>query len=174
MTPELKIACEVVFQEHKVSSHPIKWNRDAFHGRISIGLSEMAKVTLVKKNIILLPNKSKKIITLLNPVVAAAASFEEAEEMIENKVPALVASMADDHPTYIAGQVSGFVSRPSAYSHRLLPIGGNPEAQVAEIKWYLKPLFYYVVWPVCAAAAGALIAFLIDLIYTELFLNMKY
>ena len=30
MTPELKIACEIVFQEHKVSIHPIKWNRIYF------------------------------------------------------------------------------------------------------------------------------------------------
>ena len=37
MTPELKIACEVVFQEHKTSSYPVTWNRDAFRGRLSTG-----------------------------------------------------------------------------------------------------------------------------------------
>jgi hypothetical protein len=101
MTPELKIACEVVFQEHKSSGQPIKWTRDTFRGRISIGLSEMAKETLIRKNIILIPNKSKRIITQLNPAVAIATSFEEAEEMIKNKTPVLVSSMADEQPTYI-------------------------------------------------------------------------
>lgn len=173
MTPELKIACEVVFQEHKISSQPIKWNRDAFRGRISIGLSEMAKETLVRKNIIILPNKSKKIITLLNPAVATAESFEEAEEMIVNKVPALVADMAEKHSAYSAGMDSGFTNSTSTYSQRLLPIAGNSETPIAEIEWYLKPLFYYVVWPVCAMAAGALIAYLIGFTYTELFLNLK-
>ena len=173
MTPELKNACEVVFQEHKLSSQPIKWNRDVFHGRISIGLTEMAKMTLVEKNIIFLPDKSKKIVTLLNPTVAAAASFEEAEDMIENKVPTLVTSMADDQTTYIAENVSDFTRRPSKYSHYLLSIPGKPEMPVAEIKWYMKPLFLYIVWPVCAAAAGALILFLLGFAYTELFLDLK-
>src|SRR6185369_13502866 len=89
MTPELKTACELVFQEHKLSAQPIKWSRDAFRGRISIGLSEMAKETLVKKNIIVWPDKSKKIFTKLNPDVAMARSFEEAEKMIETRKPML-------------------------------------------------------------------------------------
>src|SRR6478672_740326 len=89
MTPELKTACELVFQEHKLSAQPIKWSRDAFRGRITIGLSELAKETLVKKNIILWPDKSKKIFTKLNPDVASARSFEEAEKMIETKKPVL-------------------------------------------------------------------------------------
>src|SRR6476660_4639037 len=89
MTPELKTACELVFQEHKLSAQPIKWSSDAFRGRISFGLSEMAKETLVKKNIILWPDRSKKIFTKLNPDVATAHSFEEAEKMIETKKPAL-------------------------------------------------------------------------------------
>src|SRR5215475_10004455 len=89
MTPELKVACELVFQEHKSSGQPIKWSRDAFRGRISIGLSEMAKETLVKKRIILLPNKAKKTFTQLNPEVASATSFEEAEQMIDGKLAAM-------------------------------------------------------------------------------------
>ena len=89
MTPELKTACELVFQEHKLSAQPIKWSSDAFRGRISFGLSEMAKETLVKKNIILWPDKSKKIFTKLNPDVVTASSFEEAEKMIETKKPVL-------------------------------------------------------------------------------------
>src|SRR5215510_5615586 len=96
MTPELKTACELVFQEHKLSAQPIKWTRDIFRGRISIGLSEMAKETLVKKNIILWPDKSKKVFTKLNPDVATASSFEEAEKMIETKTPAVTFTPAID------------------------------------------------------------------------------
>lgn len=172
MTPELKTACEVVFQEHKVTSQPFKWNNDAFRGRISIGLSEMAKLTLVGKNIIIVPEKSKKIITLLNPAVATAGSFEEAEKMIVNKVPALVASRADEDPPLIE-MGSMFVSSSAAYPDRLLRIAGHVEAPVAGIRWYLKPLFYYVIWPICGAVAGALIAYLIGLAYTELFFDLK-
>ena len=171
MTPELKNACEVVFQEHKLSSQPIKWNRDVFHGRISIGLTEMAKMTLVEKNIIFLPDKSKKIMTLLNPTVATATSFEEAEDMIENKVPTLVTAIADEQTTYTAENISGFTSKPSAYSHFRLSFSDKPDMPVAEIKWYMKPLFLYLVWPVCAGAAGALILFLLGVAYTELFLD---
>ncbi len=173
MTPELKKACEVVFQEHKLSGQPIKWNRDIFHGRISLGLTEKAKMTLVEKNIIFSPDKSKKIITLLNPTVAAATSFEEAEDMIENKVPALVTAIADEQTTYTAENISGFTSKPSTYSHFRLSFSDKQEMPVAEIKWYMKPLFLYIVWPVCAAAAGALILFLLGFAYTELFLDLK-
>ena len=52
MTPELKNACEVVFQGHKTSVKPITWNKDAFRGRLPFGLSAMAKEILVSKNII--------------------------------------------------------------------------------------------------------------------------
>ena len=79
MTPELRTSCELVFQEHK-SSSLITWNKDAFRGRMSIGLSEMAKATLLQKNIIYFPKPTKKTITVLNPEVAGASSFEEAVE----------------------------------------------------------------------------------------------
>ena len=172
MTPELKTACEVVFQEHKISAQPIKWDRGAFRGRISIGLSEMAKETLIKKKIIFLPDKSKKIITLLNPDVSAAASFEEAEDMMGNNVLAAVASIPDDAPAYIIHQISGSGIAPSLYADQLLPFAGKPETRIAGIKWYMKPLFYYVIWPFCAAAVGALIAYLIGVAYTKLFLDL--
>ena len=110
MTPELKKACEVVFQEHKLSNQPIKWNRDIFQGRISLGLTEKAKMTLVEKNIIFSPDKTKKIITQLNPTVAAATSFEEAEDIIENKVLTVVTSMADDQSTFFTESISDFTS----------------------------------------------------------------
>ena len=173
MTPELKTACEVVFQEHKLSSQ-IKWNRDVFRGQISLGLSELAKETLVRKNIILLPNKSKKIITLLNPAVATASSFEEAEGIIENKAQAVIANIPADRPVYIAPQapVSAAISH-LEYSPQWSPIAAKSQIQVAGIKWYMKPLFYYVVWPFCAVVAGVLISFLIDFTYTKLFLDLK-
>lgn len=170
MTPELKIACEVVFQEHKVSVHPVKWNKDVFRGRISHGLSEMAKETLVSKNIIIIPNKSKKIITLLNPAVAEATSFEEAEEMIGNKVQALITA-PNDRPAYFAHQVSSLDIVSSSYSHQLLPLTGKSQTGIARIKWYMKPIFYYVVWPFCAVVAGAAISWLIGFAYTKLFLD---
>ena len=87
MTPELKVACELVFQEHKSSSYPVTWNRDAFRGRISTGLTEMAKDTLLRKNIICYPNPGKKILTVLNPAVQTASNYEEAEDMVLNKIP---------------------------------------------------------------------------------------
>lgn len=172
MTPELKTACEVVFQEHKISGLPVKWNRDSFRGKISIGLSEIAKETLVRKNIILLPHRSKKIITHLNPAVAAAASFEEAETMIENKIPDLTAGITDE-PVHITHQVSGSVTPRPAFSYPLLSIAGKSGSRIAGVKWYMKPLFYYFVWPVCVAAAGALITYLIGIAYSALFLNPK-
>ncbi len=172
MTPELKTACELVFQEHKTSS-PIKWNRDSFRGRISIGLSEMAKETLVKKNIIFLPHKNKKIITLLNPEVATASSFEEAEKIIVTKTPELVTRSEYDPDTYINDHVFGFAATPSKYAHHVVSISDEPAAFISATKWYLKPAFCYFIWPVCAAVAGALLSWLLDFTYTELFLDVK-
>src|SRR5215467_11997819 len=118
MTPELKTACEVIFQEHKV--HPIKWNRDSFRGKISIGLSDMAREILVKKNIILLPNKSKKAFTQLNPDVATADSFEEAEKMVGTKKTEPANDSDYDAKTYIAEHVVGspfkFTSVPPSHN----------------------------------------------------------
>jgi|SRR5688500_16982692 len=172
MTPELKIACEVVFQEHKSSSYPVTWNRDAFRGRISTGLTDMAKDTLLRKNIIRYPNPAKKILTVLNPVVSGASSYEEAEDMILNKVPSLVVSIADDRPTYVANHASSFTRQPA--THRLLSITGTTtETITSEVKWYMKPLFVYVVWPACAAVAGGVIAFLMGSAYTELVFDLK-
>jgi len=170
MTPELKTACELIFQEHKLSAQPIKWNRDAFRGRISIGLSEMAKETLVKKNIILLPAQSKKLFTQLNPDVAGAHSFEEAEKIIETKIPNLH-TPAYDAETYITDHVFGFSATPPRAQQR--PVARTPQIKLADKKWYLKPFYLYVAWLICGAAAGVLISRLMDLAYTELFLNPK-
>jgi hypothetical protein len=172
MTPELKTACEVVFQEHKSLSQ-VKWNRETFHGRISIGLSEMAKETLVKKSIIFFPDKAKKIITLLNPAVAVAATYEEAVVMVANKTTAIAVSVVENRPAFIDDELPVFVSDAPEKSYQLLPGVISYETPVAEMKWYLKPVFYYILWPLCALIAGALIAFLLGLAYTELFLSQK-
>ena len=171
MTPELKTACEVVFQEHKASSYPVTWNRDAFRGRLSTGLTEMAKDTLIRKNIIYYPNPAKKINTVLNPAAFTADSFEEAENMVLNKVPALSASHVDNRGSLVANKIPAFVSRPVA--HRLVTLSGETEIIPAEIKWYMKPVFYYFVWPVLAAVVGGLIAYLMGTIYTELVFDLK-
>jgi hypothetical protein len=172
MTPELKIACEVVFQEHKTSAQ-IKWDRDAFRGKISIGLSEMAKETLVKKNIIFWPNKSKKIITLLNPDVATATSVEEAEEIMEHKTPELANSVEYDPESYIAGHVLGFDEPPVKPTVQPATITVNAEPRSSGTQWYMKPVFYYLVWPVFAIAAGALLSYLLVLAQSKLFLHLK-
>jgi hypothetical protein len=174
MTPELKIACEIVFQEHKSSSHPVTWNRDAFRGRISTCLTDIAKDTLLRKNIIKYRNPARKILTVLNPAVSAAASFEEAEDLLLNKVPLLVAGIADDRPSYIANHVSSSATQPT--TRRLVSITGTgttTKVITGDVKWYKKPAFVYIIWPACAAIAGGLIAYLIGSAYTELVFDLK-
>ncbi len=166
MTPELKNACEVVFQEHKTSVKPITWNKDSFRGRLPFGLSAMAKEILVTKNIICFPNPEKKIITRLNPVAVAASNFEEADGLVQNRMPAFVTSIPDDEPDYIANPVN-----PSTKNNNYLfvRITGQPVAVANETKWYMRPLFYYVVWPACAAVAGAIITWGISFVYSKIF-----
>lgn len=170
MTPELKSACELVFREHKLSAQPIRWDREAFRGKISIGLSEMAKETLVQKNIILLPAKPKKLFTQLNPDVATAGSFEEAEKIIETKVPNGVNTFGYDAETYITNHVFGYAATPV---NRKLQKERKPKVASGNVKWYMRPFYLYVAWPVCGAAAGLLVARLMDLVYTMLFLTHK-
>jgi hypothetical protein len=162
MTPELKIACEIVFQEHKTSPDPILWSKNAFRGRISIGLREMAKETLVRKNVIYYLNPVKKINTLLNPAAVEAATFEEAIQLVQNKMPVLLASTADQRPAYIPMKVSTPINLSPKPTLRLVKITGEPETAITKVKWYLKPIFYYVVWPLCSAAVSILIAYLIS------------
>src|SRR5262249_16054113 len=162
-----KTACEVVFQEHKLATQPIKWSRDAFRGRISIGLSEMAKETLVKKNIILWPDKAKKVFTKLNPDVATASSFEEAEKMIETKTPA-VALMPAMEDGFSVGDVAADLDTPNDSpigSYNLLKVVPVSEIPAPEIKWWMKPVYFYFVWPVCGAVVGVLISMLMNLVY---------
>jgi hypothetical protein len=172
MTPELKVACEVVFQEHKASHHSVTWNRDAFLGRLSTGLTEMAKDTLLRRKIIYYPNPSKKMITLLSPQAEHASSFEEAERMINSQVPVLypaasehagAAMKVEPAKTYISKPV--IVQRFTTLAERT--------TVVADARWYKQPLFYYFVWPVCAAVAGMVIAHYIGALYTEIFFDLK-
>lgn len=163
MTPELKIACEVIFQEHK-NSLPIAWNKDVFRGRLSMGLCEKAKQTLLSKNVIYFTNRTKKTITVLNPSAAKASTFEEAVEIVENNVsvstPALVPAMVEEQsgPDYIDAEIS----LPAKYTHRVIHMNHpQPELAIAKAKWYMKPFFFYVVWPVCAAIVGIAISFLV-------------
>ena len=173
MTPELRSACELIFQQHKVSGQRIKWDKDVFRGQISIGLSEMAKETLVKKSIILLPVKSKRTFTELNPAVAAADSFEEAARMIERKIPEANAP-AYDPETYITNHVFGFPASPPARNSRNRTVSKQAlRSNEEQTSWWMKPVYLYFVWPVCGVAAGILISLLMDFVYTELFLNSK-
>ncbi|MBL7740341.1 MAG: hypothetical protein JNK14_14085 [Chitinophagaceae bacterium] len=173
MTPELKKACEVIFQEHKTISQ-LKWERHSFHGRLSIGLCEMAKQTLVRKNILLLPDKSKKMITLLNPAVVAAANVEEAEEMIIHKkviAPSIVTG--DVHTVMIKDEHPAFYIPVTENADSLLINGNMLTTNTAATKWYMRPVFYYIIWPICALVTGALIAYLLGVAYTELFPAIK-
>jgi hypothetical protein len=162
MTPELKTACELVFQEHKISGKPISWNKDSFRGRLSFGLSAMAKQTLEGRNIIHTVSPAKKTVTVLNPAAASAASFEEAEEIMQNKPSVLVAHKTNERPEYIAHHVPGFVNskdNSESSEKRSTSITIRPT-----LKWWIKPLFYYAAFLVCAAAAGALITYLLGLL----------
>jgi hypothetical protein len=168
MTPELKIACEVVFQEHK-TSHPISWNKDIFRGRVSIGLSEKAKETLVSKNVIYFPNRAKKAITVLNPSVAAAATFEEAVEIVQNKLTASVSDIIKEQPAYTEVEIPAFINRSATYTHRVIEYTDRPETAVVAIKWYMKPVFCYILWPLCAIVVGAGISYLMTEYIAEIF-----
>jgi hypothetical protein len=166
MTPELKNACEVVFQAHKVSLKPIVWSKDSFQGRLSFGLSAMAKEILVSKNIICFPKPDKKIITRLNPVAVSADNFEEAGDLIQKRAFSFVTNILDDQPAYI--------TNPDNHSNNhnnylLVRITGEPVTLVDENKWYMKPLFIYFLLPACAAFAGAIIAWFMGFVYNKLF-----
>jgi hypothetical protein len=161
MTPELKSACELVFQEHKISGKPINWNKDSFRGQLSFGLAEMAKQTLEKRNIICTVNPAKKTTTFLNPVAATATNVEEAAGMIQNKIPALVTDMVDEQPHYSAGIVQPFASTNKDFTVRVLKIRDETVTMTGEMQWWKKPFFTYIILPVCAAIAGGLITYLL-------------
>ncbi len=171
MTPELTVACEAVFQEHRASIRGIDWKKDVFRGRISTGLSEKAKETLLMKNIIYYPNPDKKAITVLNPRVTAASTCEEAEKVLLNKI---VLSPVSREPVAEPTIIAVKPKRPLA-DNKPIPqrfVVSSAAENVAYIQkeiWYLKPVLVYFVWPVCAAVAGGALAYLIGTIYNYIF-----
>lgn len=169
MTPELKRACELVFQEHKTSPIPVNWNKDVFVGRLSFGLSAMAKEILIKKNIIYAPNPAKKVVTLLNPAIVAASTLEEAEKLMRKEV---LVPMPDSESIHIPYEDELSVLQDTEVNnHLILRIAGKPPAIAGNMfksKWYTSALFYYFIWPLCAAVAGAIIAWTISSAYSSL------
>jgi hypothetical protein len=158
MTPELRTACEVVFQEHKTSHDPINWKKDAFRGRISLGLSEMAKETLVSEKVIYFPNRAKKIVTVLNPAVAKAASFEEAAAMVKSGNFSPVQLSVDAQPLVVTKRV---IKETPKHFDKPMRVVTDRGTTTAGIRWYMKPVFYYVVWPLCAAIVCVAISYLL-------------
>ena len=166
-------ACEIVFQDHKDSMNPLVWNLDLFKGRISLGLREMAKETLLQKKVIFYPNKAKRTITLINPNVVSATSYKEAIEMAMQKV--VVAAVVEQSPTAIPTPkpspnqvVTRPASRPAQYVYRSTRNESNAQVAVVGLKWYLRPFYYYFLWPLLGAAAGALVAGLLGYVVSSL------
>ena len=174
MTPELKKACEAVFQEHRASINGIDWKKDVFRGRISTGLSEKAKETLLSKNIIYFPNPAKKAITLLNPEVTAASTCDEAEKVLLREIvlsPVVSAPIAEAtiEPAIIAKTRRPVADNKPIPQRFVISASAENVTFVEKEKWYLKPVLVYFVWPVCGAAAGVALAYLIGAIYDYIF-----
>ena len=176
MTPELKASCELVFQEHKLAASPIAWNKHVFRDRMSIGLSDLAKETLVKKNIIYFPKPAKKTITILNPDVATASTFEEAIAIAQNKtkegeeikektlydeIYSPEFTQYIDLETYTPVQKS-IKEQPQPKVQRQPEMHLQSHPVITAEKWHLKPVFYYVIWPLAAAIVSVLIAWLLS------------
>jgi hypothetical protein len=160
MTPELKTACELVFQEHKMAAAPINWTRDSFRGRLSFGMAALAKETLEKRNIICPRNPAKKTSTILNPAATAASNFEEAEEIILSTRSVVVADKEDNSRQYVAHRV---ITARNGYD-KPAPEVTSVQTSLTGKKWWTSPLFCYIVLPVCAAIAGALLTYLLGLL----------
>lgn len=174
MTPELIVACEVVFQEHKHAARPVAWNRDVFRGRLSTGMSEKAKETLLQKQIICYPNPARKSQTLINPAAMPASTFTEAEGLVMNRIPALAGSLQQlDVPAY-TNTITTYFNR-SVSAPRLISVVGKTQQVEPAIqdKWYLAPVWTYVVWPLLSAIAGGIIAYMLGEVYTEIMFNLK-
>ncbi len=162
MTPELKTACEVVFQEHKIAAEPINWTKDAFRGRLSFGMAALAKETLERRNIICPRNPAKKTTTVLNPVAFEAASFEEAGEIVQTRKTVAVLNKENSNRQYVAHRFSS-VNIPN---DKVLPAKTKSITSLtsSETKWWMKPAFSYIVLPICAAIVGGLITYLLGLL----------
>ena len=171
MTPELRLACEAVFQEHRTRIQGIDWKKDVFRGRISTGLSEKAKETLLVKKIIYCPNPVKKAVTLLNPRVSAASTCDEAESILLNKVVlSTVINEPVAEPTIIAVKPKRPLADNKPIPQRFVVSAATENvAYLEKESWYLKPVLVYFVWPVCAAAGGGALAYLMGTLYDYIF-----
>ena len=157
MTPELKNACELVFQEHKSAAEPINWTKDAFRGRLSFGMAALAKETLEKRNIIRPRNPSKKTYTVLNPAAFSAGNFEEAGNIIQNNRPVALATSEPTQRQYVKHRI--------VVTSKIHKTNGSIQtAGAGDARWWTKPIVCYVLIPIGAAIAGGLITFLLGLL----------
>jgi hypothetical protein len=186
MTPELRASCELVFQEHKLAASPIAWNKHIFREKMSIGLSDLAKEILVKKKIIYFPKPAKKTITILNPEVATATSFEEAIAIAESRSSVTEGQPVKEKTLYDEIYSPEFMqyADPEDFTPARISIKEKSQPKIKEIqaqpkiqlqtqpalvaatateeKWWLKPAFYYVIWPLAAAIVSVGIAWLMS------------
>jgi hypothetical protein len=164
MTPELKKACELVFQEHKIATGPISWTKDSFRGRLSFGMAALAKETLERRNIICPRNPAKKTFTILNPMATGASNFEEAEEMIQNKTPVIVLNKEAVEREYTTHRIPAVKNSDADIKSSLLEAHNKPVTKFRQTRSWVKPLLWYFVFPICAAIAGGLITYLLGLL----------
>jgi hypothetical protein len=160
MTPELKSSCELIFQEHKAAARHITWSKEAFRGRISIGLCEMAKETLLEKKVIYLPKPPKRHITSLNPLILDAATFEDAIAMIQN--PVKRAGIVQEYQLDVKEARQDTAANHEIMISPVLNTGSHQAVELPIEKWYLRPFYYYFLWPVLALAGSILIAHLMS------------
>ncbi len=170
MTPELQAACEAIFQEHK--SHPFSWNKDVFHGRISTGMLDLAKEVLIEKNIIYYQQPGKKLVTVLNPELAKVSSFLEALALVSGK-PFVAPVKEKPLPPVI--NINQHRKEPPAPVVRVKEpaIVPKPAGETTSVKWYLRPVFIYFIWPLFGAAVFFLLAYLISEGYDQIFFKRK-
>ena len=171
MTPELKRACELVFQEHKTSAQPIKWSPDTFRGRVSLGLAELAKETLLKKEVIVPADKSRKQSTRLNPVIVSASSLDEAQRCLEGKQAVVIPAFSEKTAVPMPPRQRVAEAMPAVLSRRVMEVASPQVLPAMEVKWCLRPVFCYLVWPLCAVVVGGLATFIVDSIFTWIFLR---
>lgn len=171
MTPELKRACEVIFQEHKTADQPVNWHKNVFQGRISIGLSEVAKETLLKHSIIRYATRGKKNTTILHPETAAAVTFDEALIIAHDAVPVpamVTATTETRHIRVIDDFEENSFMEPDHSPLTLVKVTEELDITTRPAKWYTTPLFYYVVGPFFALLLGVAIAFFLSEYITRL------
>ena len=133
---------------------------------------DLAKEVLLEKNIIYYQNPHKKLVTLLNPEVAKAGSFTEALGMVSGKP--IVFTMAEKTLPPVVKINQRTKESPAPVVQIKQPeIVREPVSETTGIKWYLRPVFVYFIWPLLGALVFWLIAYFISTGYDELFLKKK-